>query len=315
LRSKSFLEQIISDWPAKILSVAAAILMFLFYRMSTMEERFFRVPLELNVNQEYTPAENYPRSVRVTLRGSKNDIHLVMEEDIQAYLDLTPIKSEGVYRVPVEIRKVRTALQIEPLEIKVEPLEVTLKIERKVTKTLEVVPTLKGLPFHGYELVQYFINPPAIKAEGPEGLISEIQKIYTEEIDLSEKRESFTQRVSLKRENDLTVFPGGGVVEFRGIIQEAVILKTFDPVDIITIDLAPDLRIDHSLPTGTIKCQGTQILLEKLKPEQFRLVVDCSEINTAGTYTLKTRPDVPTGIFVLQFEPQEVEITLREIEE
>ena len=38
---KKLTEKLLENWPAKIVCLALALLLFLFYRMSTLDERFF----------------------------------------------------------------------------------------------------------------------------------------------------------------------------------------------------------------------------------------------------------------------------------
>ena len=49
MNTRKFVDGILSDWPAKIISLAAAALLFLFYRVNTMDERFFSEPLEYSL--------------------------------------------------------------------------------------------------------------------------------------------------------------------------------------------------------------------------------------------------------------------------
>jgi hypothetical protein len=75
LNSREFFARLLDNWPIKVLSIAAAILLFLFHRMGMLEERFFSVPLEVQVNEQLIPAETYPQTVRVTLRGRSEEIN------------------------------------------------------------------------------------------------------------------------------------------------------------------------------------------------------------------------------------------------
>lgn len=301
-----------ANWPAKVISIAAAVLLFLFHRVGTLEERFFSVPLNVIENEEFIPAEPYPDKVRVTLRGSEEGIYHILEEDVVARIDLTEYNSEGTYEVPVEVRKRGSALNVDPLEIQVEPMKITIELEEKITKTLEVTPSFDGFPAHGYEMEQYFLTPTFVKVEGPRSYVKDLDTVNTEEIDLSGKKENFTVRANIKHPNDLVRFPGGDVVEFHAIIQEAIILKTFEPVDIIRMDLDPDLIVTSGQKTGSVKVQGSQLIIEKISLDEIRLVVDCSTIQEEGVYTLPTKPDVPMGLLVLNYDPVEVTFTVEE---
>ena len=295
----------IDNWPAKIISLAVALVLFLFYRIINLEERFVNVPLELEVPKNFTPAGNYPKKVRVTLRGSEEEIFRILEEDIEAVVDLTKYSSEGIYREAVKIAKRGTALSTDMLEITVDPMEVTVALERKMKKSLEVVPDITGFPAKGYELSQFFITPSTVEVEGPESQIADLESIPTEEIDISGKQEDFTVRVPLIIDEGITILSGESVVEFHGVIHERVILKTFENIDIVTLDLEPDLNVVSAPSSGTIQVQGTQNVLFDTDPGQLQLVVDCSGIASPGTYTLPVKPDAPIGLLILNYQPQQ----------
>ena len=88
MRNRRFFERILDNWPAKIISLAVALVLFLFYRIVNLEERFFNVPLSIEVPENFTASGNYPRSVRITLRGGQEEIFHILEEDIRASADL-----------------------------------------------------------------------------------------------------------------------------------------------------------------------------------------------------------------------------------
>lgn len=310
MKNNSFLEKIIANWPAKVLSIIAAITLFMAYRINTLEERFFSVPLQLEFNEQYIPSGNIPRNVRISLRGNRDEIFLILEEDIKAEVDLSAYQTEGQFRAPVKISKAGTALEVDPLEITVDPYEITVTLEEKISKTLEVFPNMEGFPAHGYELAQFFLNPTYIRVEGPKSKVQDMKTILTEEIDLSGKKENFAVRVRLDVDDPILQFPGGAVVEFNGIIQEAVILKTFESVEIIALDLEPELILTNADLSGSIRVQGSQLILEETRPEEIMLTIDCSEIRAPGIYAMPVKPDVPFGLLVLKYEPLEIELTI-----
>ncbi|MCL2128622.1 MAG: CdaR family protein, partial [Treponema sp.] len=96
--------KITENWPAKVLSVALAIILFVFHRMNTLTTRPISVPLAIETGSTMTPASSYPQSVRVNLRGEDDDIKSIADSDIEAYVDFSRYESEGLYRAPVQIR-------------------------------------------------------------------------------------------------------------------------------------------------------------------------------------------------------------------
>jgi len=308
LNSRDFFGRLLDNWPIKVLSIAAAILLFLFHRMGMLEERFFSVPVEVRVSEQLMPAESYPTTVRVTLRGRSEEINLALEEDIDAYVDFTEYASAGTYTAPVRINKGGTIARIEPLELRVEPDKLTLILEKKLSKSVEVKPSIKGYPAQGYELSQYFLSPSNVEIEGVKSVIQGLEEVETENIDLSGKREDISIRVRLKKPSPFVRFPGGNTVEFSGIIQEKTVLKSVEDVDLIALDLESELAVRELPEDNRIRIQGAQRTLEKYDSQDYRLTFDCSAIEEPGNYTLKVSPDVPQGVLVLSYEPTELEV-------
>jgi YbbR domain-containing protein len=302
------------NWPIKILSVVVAILLFLFHRIGMLEERFFSVPLEVQVNERLIPAESYPNTVRVTLRGRSEEINLALEEDISVYADFTQYTEEGSYTVPIRVRKSGSLNRIEPLELQVEPEKLSLRLERRLSKSVEVEPSIVGYPAQGYELSQYFVSPSTVEVEGVASVVEGLEQVETENIDLSGKREDISLRVRLKQPSPFVSYPGGDTVEFSGIIQEKTVLRSLSNVDLIAIDLQSGLAVEGLPESNRIRIQGTQRTLEQYDDQDYRLTFDCSAIDRPGAYTLEVSPDVPQGILVLSYEPTEIDIRVVEAE-
>ncbi len=308
------LNKLTSNWPAKVLSVVAAILLFLFFRFNTIDERFFTLPLEIRQNETFLLSGNYPSTVRVKIKGDREDIFRIEEDNIQPYVDLTKYNEGGEFSAPIRIEKSGEALYIDPLEINTDPLEITIKLEKKLLKVLQVVPNMEGFPAHGYELSQHYITPSEVKVEGPKSEVQEVNTIPTQPIDITGKEETFTISVPLDKGGRPISFPEGNTVEFRGIIQEAVRIKSFSDVDIIAMDLDIIFGYSTESSSGEIRVQGTQLQLETIRPDQVNILVDCSEVEEPGRYVLPTIPDVPLGLLVLEYAPTEVEMRVWRME-
>ncbi|MBA7697532.1 hypothetical protein ES703_106199 [subsurface metagenome] len=292
-----------------IISLTAAVIIFLFYRINTMEERFFSAPLKVKSPPDMAIANPYPSSVRITLRGEADSIFHILDEDIEVLADFDRYETEGEYRVPLRVVRKGTALNIEPLEIKVEPPDIMFTLELKMEKSVDVAPVIKGIPAHGYELVQYSITPRMVEIAGPRSLVQRINGLMSEEIDLSGRTEDFSERVRIGLDSSFVHLTGATEVRFRGIIREAEIIKTFEPIALISIDLSPSLKLSATLPSGSIKLQGGQNAIEQLTLDQLRVVVDCGNITLPGEYILNPEPDTPLGYVVLKYLPRQLSLT------
>lgn len=310
LVSGDLFRRLVENWPAKIIALGLAILVVLLNDLATVTERHFSVPLQLRLAESVVPGAEYPNRVRVRVRGDEERIFDVLEEDIIAYADFSDHTDEGVFRAPVTIERTGTALDLEALEISVEPLYVTVTLEEKMSRSLEVAPNIVGFPPPGYELSDYRISPTTVDVVGPRSRLEDVNRIVTEAVSLTGRTSDFSERVRLVRPDPLVDFPGGIIVDFRALIVETIVQETFEGVEIAVVDLDPELSYEADRTTGSIRVQGKQLDVESVPSARVGLFVDAGGITAPGTYTLPVRPQIPGGILVLTIEPARIELTV-----
>lgn len=308
MQTRKLFERVIHNWPAKFVSLAAAIVLLLVNDIVRLEERFISVPLDLRLPDQLVPDTPPTNRVRIGLRGDPEQVFLILDDDIRAVADFSRYELEGEYRRPVSIVLSGSALQVEPLEVTVEPAEVVVSLETKVRRSLPVEPAFSGTPGEGFELRQYFLTPNAVEVEGPRSQIDTITEIRTEEIDLSLRQEDFIVRVRLVRPSSAVAFPGGDTIEFRGLVRDTVVVGTFDRVDVVVENLPEGVRIARLPDPGVIRAQGSSLQMETVDLKRLKLSADGSVVDGPGTFVLPLTPRAPAGVRVLGYEPTEVEI-------
>lgn len=304
------LDRFMHRWHIKVFSFLLALVLFWFHRVSTLDERFFSVPLDVEMGGEFIPSQDYPSHVSITLRGTAEDIYSVVEEDFVARADFTGNETEGKFREPVVIEKKGTALLYPNVEVRVEPGDVVISQESKITRTLPVDPTLTGFPSLGYDLSQYFVSPSSVTVIGPRSVLEDLESLSTETIDLSGKYEDFNVSSRLKYPSESVYFPGGDVIEFRGVITEALLVKTVANIDVTLLNLSSALRLSESPPRGSVTVQGNQGQIESLDRGGVLLFADCAHITEPGQYTIPVLPRMTGDAALLNWLPREITIEL-----
>ena len=214
--------KITDKWHVKVLSVAAALMFSVFHRMNMLETRFFTVPLRVETNKTDTvliPANPYAQVIRVSIRGESGVIYPILEDDIEAYIDLDKYSNEGVYKVPVHIRRKGSALSVVPLEISAEPAEIQLKLEERYNRNIPVVPVFNGLVASGYELTSQTVIPASVVAAGPRSIMESIYEFNTQTIELDGRYDDFSVIVNIANNDPLIVIYGTRMIEYRGTIR------------------------------------------------------------------------------------------------
>ena len=220
--NNKLLLKITEKWPVKALSVAAALIISIFYRMNTLETRFYSAPLFIEANETLVPLTSLTNSVRISLRGESDGIQQILDEDIEAYIDLGRYTNEGSYRVPVQIRKKGSALGVAPLEISVLPIEIQIVLELNTLKSIPIFPVFMGTVAQGFELTSHQIIPEMVIAEGPRSLINDLIEFNTEIIDLDRRFDNFSVRINIINHNPLIIIQGDRMIEYRGNINRIV---------------------------------------------------------------------------------------------
>jgi len=305
----------IENWPVKALSIVFALLLFVFHRLNTMTTRSLSVPLTIETNSALVPASAYPRNIRVSLRGEDDNIKLIVDHDIEAYVDFTRYEEGGLYSASIQTRRKGTALSIEPLEIAVSPSKVSIQLDRRISKTIPLTAVVRGRVADGFDLVSYSIFPLEIAVTGPFGFLESVEEIETEIIDLDGRNSDFTTEVNIAVPGPFLTFRGSGTTEFSCIIRPSVSVRSIEGIPIILIGLDPEFEADMGGRTGSVRIEGNQSQLDDFQPPLNFLTVDCSGLSEPGTYTLPVVIDLSRDFSLIRREPEDLSliITLKEL--
>jgi len=314
LDGRKLFAKAVENWPAKVLALGLAIILFVFHRMTTLENRFFSVPLTVERKASLMPSSSYPRMIRVGLRGEANSIYPILEDDIEVYVDVEKFDTPGVYTVPVQWRKKGTALGVEPLQITVDPMEITLSLDNKISKVVPLTASLQGQVETGYTMTSYSLNPAQVVIDGPAELLWSVSEVFTEAVDLDGRRSDFTTTVNILNRDPLMVIRGNGTTEFHGIISQIIAVRNIAAIPITVTGLMDGLAGELETKAGSIHLEGeTQNVLDKFDPPPDFLKVDCSGINKPGTYVLKVIAGTVEDMS-LRLDPEEVTIRISSAE-
>ncbi len=313
MKLKEFFIRVGKNWPAKIISLALALLLAQFYRGSLLEKRLLIIPLNTTSNEQLVPAEQYPRKIRVTLWGEGNYINSIREDDLSALLDLSNLKTEGTYRIPIQVRLTGMTTIIDPIEISAEPESLLLKVEQRMTKQVPITLALKGIPADGYEITETSLKPKQIEIQGPASLIEKTSNVFTEKLLIEKRMNSFSGTATIINEQTLISMLEQPQVHYTVKIRELITERTLSDIEITPVNLPQEWKVTIEPQTGSIQLQGPKSAVEKWKTEKPVLTVTCDSITKPGTYML---PVIPEKIFnnknmrITRFEPESIQITV-----
>ena len=302
--------KIIENWPVKVLSVAIALLLFVFNRLNTLTTRPLSVPLSIETSSTLVPSSAYPQNVRVNLRGEDEGIKSISESDIEAYVDLSRYEDGGLYSAPVQVRKKGSAMGIEPLEIAVYPPKISVQLDQRISKTIPLTAAIRGRASDGFDLVSYTLSPQEVTIVGPRSSLESIVELETDSIELDSRNGDFTAVVSIVNPSPLFVLRGNGTAEFSCVIRPSVSVRSIEDIPIVLSGLDPVLEADTGGRTGSARIEGRQSDLDSFQPPPHFFTVDCSGLHRPGSYTLPVEIYLPPELSLIRREPEELTLTV-----
>jgi len=287
--------------------------LLIYHRMSLLETRIFFTPIVIEQLNAMMPSNSYPRIVKVSLKGESQNLNSILEEDIEAYVNLKDIRTAGTYKVPVLWRKKGTAQGVEPLQISVDPMEITFSLDHKVSKFVPIVVNFAGQVEAGYNMNSYSIEPNQIVVEGPAALMGSLSELQTELIDLTGRRGDFSVTASILHTDPLIVIRGEGTVTFSASVSQIILVRNISNVPITVTGLDEQFIVEPELITANVHIEGNDSnTVETFRPSRGFLRIDCSQISESGDYVLNILVQAVAGLNI-RVEPREVKIQISPI--
>lgn len=184
-----------NNWVTKLFSLVFATMLWMTVATQTSSEIGMDLPIEYrNIPQELEVTGDAINVVHVRLRGASNVIRGISPQDIATTLDLANIRP-GERVVPLTAQNVSVPFGVEV--VRVSPSRVRLNLERTLTRTLPVVPTIEGAPARGFKIDQVLVQPKTVEVQGPENRMQGMASIPTAAVNVEGARANLKEVVDL----------------------------------------------------------------------------------------------------------------------
>ena len=308
---KNIFRIITENWFIKIICLIIAILLYSTYQSISIDSKSFSIPLTVYSDRNLVPANTIEKSVQVSVKTSPDNISILHQNDFKAYLDLDQYSMDGKYEVPVRIELTPKVQVMEPLEVTVKPKKIPLLIEEKVSRLIPVEVLFTGEPAEGFEVIGTTMQPQEIKISGPFSVVESFQDTITITIGLTEKERPFNQNVSVSPliKNPLVKIEEPSAVYTSVNIVPKQISRTFQNVQVHFNTVNPFFTVKQESPLSIV-VSGSQNYLSAYSLSQYAIQVDCSEIDTTGTYTLPYTIHLPNELTFVSASAEEITISV-----
>jgi YbbR domain-containing protein len=287
-----------------------AIFLFAFHNLNLLKTKVIASELKIEGTAEMIITRSIPESVSVRLRGIGDDIAEITAADIITYIDLSRYAERGEYRVPVQVIRSGEALNVDTLEISVEPVDIMIQLDKKAYKTVKIVSDITGTAAAGCNIVSENLTPDAAIIEGPASRIENIMSISTEPLDISGRYSDFSVLLTLVKQDPLVTVISGSPVKYSAIVRETGIEKEFSGIPVTAINLSGNFTAKITPESGFARLRGGGAVMENFVPSGDLLTVDCSGITGEGSFTLPVIARADALVTASFYEPETVTVEI-----
>jgi YbbR domain-containing protein len=286
----------------KALSLLLAILLFIVSRQPIIDLRLVGVPIEyrgLSPGVKIVGAAEQAVSVR--LSGPRDIVRSLSPNQLLVIADLSG-KEPGERVVQLKMDEGFLPDNVKVMQI--EPASIRIKLEPIMTKRLRVEAQLSGKVAEGREIYGVELYPREVDIEGPQSVVSKMERVLTEKVSLDGRDDDFQTSIEVEIPQDSRVKTSGRI-ELLAKIGEERLMRRFAAAPVQWIDKSAA----GSLLTKTVQLEvfGPKSLIESLRADDLRV-----EIKTAGlppgVTSLTPQVQLPTNIEIRNIIPREVKV-------
>lgn len=298
---KKLIEKIADNWAAKVICFALAVFVYIFHQISLLDKKTFSVPLKIESEGLLTPAAKLPPFVRVTVRAAADSMAAITAAGIKAFVYLDEYTDAGIYSVPVSVQLSPELLLLEPLEISVKPEMLHVELDEKIQKYIPVEPSVSGEVEKGYTISFVEVVPSSVKVIGPSRIVNKMKRVYTEKVNVKGASKGFSQEIALDTTVNQLVRPvPESQFKVTVGVEPELGEKKVDRITPVLKNLDPRFRAEFTVPSVSFTVSGIVTVLEKYKPLESSVYIDCIAVSAPGTYELPLVYSVPSPLSVTE---------------
>lgn len=158
-------------------------------------EANLKIPIQVTLISSMVVTEQDVTSISVGIRGRKEAISRLSENELVCKIDFTSCKETQTINYAINSKSLPLPSDIKILEIN--PESIVVKIDRMVQKVMPVRVVTSGEPAPGYRVGGFFIDPISALIKGPENYLKDKVYIDTEPVDVTGRQKSFKKMVPL----------------------------------------------------------------------------------------------------------------------
>lgn len=265
------------------------------------------ISVDVDLPDGWAVWEKSTHHVNILFRGSREDIRYLNSEQLRVVIPLSDPTAGG----EIHIRLLEKYLK-NPTDAKVvrfSPSDIFIKLDRESERLLPVKAAIDGSLPEGVEIDKIVCTPASVRVSGAEQILSEMQNIHTEPINLSDREVSFKESVpiALPQIGRVRVDPDWVSVDF--MLEQHTSTQEFDDLPVQILCSSGESRQMELQPkTIKITVKGQQQRIEQMRPVDVLAYVNCADLTESTGYDLPVNVKLPSGVQLVKTDPATIHI-------
>ncbi|RMF68339.1 MAG: hypothetical protein D6743_03530 [Calditrichaeota bacterium] len=273
-----------SNFKIKIISLFLAIFIWFFVVTENEYEYEIDIPVSVtNIPEGMVLLNELPKTARVKVKGSGKDlISLGVNRRARLVLDLTDAKKIKTFVLrPENIFLSRSPRTLQTEEI-IAPDSITVILDKFQRRKVPVVPRVKPKVAAGYTVVgSPRLVPDSVVVSGPQSIVSQIDQVYTEALQLTDLRFDVTRDVPLAAlPSNRATLDVHQVTLSLNVQKLSEITFTGIPVKVKNVPRGLSVHVVPSTLSLVLE-GGSELLREKVKREDIKAYIDYRRVRGA----------------------------------
>lgn len=245
----------------------------------------------------------------VVVKGPRSMVNAVKK--VSTRIDVSDKNSTVVSTLPIRVLDGQDKEQ-KGITFRPDVVEVTVPIVP--VRNIQVLPNIVGNPPEGFIIRDVRIDPPSITLTGSEDILKALQSVNTEPINIEGRTSTLSTEINL-------ILPKG-VTTFDEDIQSARVTVEIEKLatttvkttsnEIEIVDIPSDLKAELEYREITLTVNGPESIIDKANKNMVRLSVNIADF-IEGEYSVRISADVSRPYRIIQVEPGDIRVTLRNL--
>lgn len=299
---KRYQEMWPKDWTLRFISLALAVLLWHFVGGNDTVNKSVMVPVEvINLPRDLVISNQFKREIEVTLSGPRNQVLGIEKGDLRRQVDLAKaVPGTMVINNENQMISVPRGVKVQ----RIQPDSIILSLDKLIQKQLVVKPVTKGNVASHFVLKDIKMKPETISITGPQAVLSQLDGLQTEPLDISGMNQSVQLQIPLELNPALLELIGETSVTADLVIVEESVEKRISglPIEMNGMEgmqVTPSsVTVTAVLPRSLVKDNKDLhplfkvILVDEKEPGQMSVRVVLRDNHASPVQILKIEPQV-----------------------